>query len=172
MECRDCTDALSALIDGELSGGEHREVDSHLSVCSLCKEEYDSLVVLSKLTERMSQLEVNPALWEQVRAQTDVPSSSQSMSSIDRLRSLLTRPWLPLAAGAAAAVLFVVLNSPFSEDKSALERELDAFMQVREQIAERNAEILFGASGKDRDYRAGNPFLQRVNYVKENPFRE
>jgi anti-sigma factor RsiW len=172
MECRDCTDALTALIDSELSGDEKEQMENHLAICSTCKDDYESLVLVSELTEKMNHLEVSPAVWEQVRTQVDSSFSSQSPFSFDRLRSFFTFPWLPLTAGAAAAVLLVMLITPFGEDTSAVERELDAFMQVREQLADQNAKRLFVPPEKDRDYRAGNPFLQKVDYVRENPFRE
>lgn len=53
MNCRKVTHLLSAYMDGELPGVEHRLIHLHLTVCPDCLADYEDLLQMKRLLGRM-----------------------------------------------------------------------------------------------------------------------
>lgn len=170
MECRSCSDALTALMDGELSGREESEVRSHLSSCGTCREEHESLHVAYSLTSRLHTVEASQNLWPRVQRTINAsPSPSASSGLFDFLKSLFSRPWIPAAGlgGVVLALLFTV----WPAGQEALENQFLAFIEQREQISIENRNLLFGERASDRYQPRRNPFVKPIR-LQENPFEE
>lgn len=54
MNCRKVGSLLSAYIDGELLGVEHRQINEHLRDCAPCEEEHQSLLMTKRLLSGLS----------------------------------------------------------------------------------------------------------------------
>jgi anti-sigma factor RsiW len=169
MECRVCTEALTAFIDKELSSEESAVVERHIDACTACKDEYDSLLTSYELTSQMPQLEVSPLLWANIASEI---SSEQSPNWWKRfvLDGLFGRPWVPATAalGAALVALLLVVIPP---SPPPAETAFSDFVQQRELLSKRNEGILFRAEGFDRNESRRNPFIKQVQYTGRNPFR-
>jgi anti-sigma factor RsiW len=169
MNCRSCSEALTALLDNELALDEQEIVQSHLSGCPECKKEYDSLHRASRLTERVEPVPFNPALWNRIQSEI----SAQRSGPMAFVRTLFLPLWRPamVAAGALLIALLLFVSFPSSSIDPALEEEFTQFMKEREAISLENRRILFEPRA-NRDHRGGNPFVSRVSYERSNPFQE
>ncbi len=65
MNCRKVNQFLSAYMDGELPGVEHRQIYEHLNRCQDCQREYDSLLQMKRMLGSMRT--AHPALDLQTR---------------------------------------------------------------------------------------------------------
>ncbi len=168
-ECRAGTNALTALMDNELSREEAFALENHLRDCPSCRQEYESLLYAYQLTCRMPEIEVDPSLWPQIRSKL----SSESM--IGRWKRfihglLFDRPWVPATAalGIVAVVLFLLVGPPPDNPAS---KEFSAFVQQREILFKRDQGVLFRSGGFNRYEPRRNPFMRQVQYTGQNPFR-
>ena len=169
MNCRSCNDALTALLDNELTADEQKTVRSHLSVCPECQKEYDSLLWAFDLTEKIDTMDLNPAIW--TRIQSELTAAESGFGSY--LKTLFLPPWRPVAAfvGMVLVVSVLFVSFPRTSIDPALEEEFTQFMQQREEISRENRRILFEPR-LDRNRREGNPFVRPVSYERTNPFQE
>ena len=69
MECRSCTDALTALMDQELPPAEQQSVEEHLSTCASCRNEYESLLEAHRLPVQLSAISPDVGLWRRIEAE-------------------------------------------------------------------------------------------------------
>ena len=83
MNCRKVNQLLSAYIDGELRGVEHRQVFEHLARCSECEQEYESFLQMKRMLGCMRTQQPTPDLqariayalsWEEAQAAGRTPS--------------------------------------------------------------------------------------------------
>ncbi len=60
---------LSALVDGDLSGSQERQVHEHLEKCTPCRAQFDALIALKRTVGRAYEGETpSPVLRGAVRA--------------------------------------------------------------------------------------------------------
>ena len=153
MECLTCTESLTAFMDGELSPAQAKKVESHFTQCTLCHDDYQSLLHTYQLVEQVGLLELDPNLWTRIHSEiTDLsPSESTWLAS---LRSLFGIRWVPIAAGTLGVVFLSLLfvNQPNPEIQQAL----------REWFTEREQEVRTAYP---------NPFIVHDRRPQENPFR-
>lgn len=71
MNCRKVSHLMSAYMDGELSGVEHRLIHDHLRCCPQCSEEYDGLLKVKRLLSGMRVQEPRPELQGMILTQLD-----------------------------------------------------------------------------------------------------
>lgn len=170
MECRTCSESLTALLDNELSLEERRAIDVHLAGCPACQEELSSLQVSRQMTDALSEIPVPADLWLRVQRELSpavVPAEAPSRRS-RWWRELLPRPWIPVAGAAgllAALVVFISLDRP-----NPLEQDFATFLQHREQQAGRTLDAVLDRDRFERYQFDRNPFIQPVQ-LNENPFR-
>lgn len=81
MNCRKVTHLLSAYIDGELQGVEHRQIHEHLAGCSECAQEHRGLVQMKRMLASMRVREPS----------ADLP---QRILSHVRMQQTFRAPWL------------------------------------------------------------------------------
>ncbi|HZO88127.1 MAG TPA: zf-HC2 domain-containing protein [Chthonomonadaceae bacterium] len=62
MNCRKVSHLLSAYMDGELPGVEHRQIHLHLNACPECQAEYEGLLQVKRLLAGMRIQEPRPEL--------------------------------------------------------------------------------------------------------------
>lgn len=82
MNCRKVNQLLSAYMDGELRGVEHRQVFEHLARCSECEQEYESFLQMKRMLGVMRTHQPSPDLqariaysvtWEEAQAVSRTP---------------------------------------------------------------------------------------------------
>ncbi len=167
MECRTYSDSLTALMDAELSRDQAQEVESHLTECAKCHEEYQSLLDSQQLVERIRPLQLNPDLWTRIHSEiTDV--RTQESSWLLDLRSFFGVHWMPVAAG-TLGVAFLSLFFVY-ERNMEMERALQAYLQEREQLELVEVSLSRDTSSPGLQPGYPNPFM--VNFTpRGNPFK-
>ncbi len=167
MECRTCSESLTALMDAEVSSDQAKEIESHLTECAECHEEYQSLLNSHQLVERIRPLPLNPDLWTRIHSEiTDVRTEESSW--LLGLRSFFGVRWMPVAAG-TLGVAFLSLFFVY-ERNMEMERALQAYLQEREQLelVEVSASRETLSPGLQAVY--PNPFM--VTFTSQgNPFK-
>ena len=75
MNCRKVTHLLSAYIDGELQGVEHRQIHEHLAGCGECAQEHRGLVQMKRMLASMRLREPSADLPQRILAQVQTPQT-------------------------------------------------------------------------------------------------
>lgn len=65
MNCKNCTNRLSAWVDGELSVSEAERITRHLKACPACRQHASELREMSAALDRLPSLRVPSALSRQ-----------------------------------------------------------------------------------------------------------
>ncbi len=168
MECQSCSKALTALIDGELDSEKSRDIREHLSICSPCQSEHDSLFESLQMVEGLPSLEPEDRLWARINSDiAALPIPRNWVQSF--LDPLFARRWVPVSA--FGAVLILVMVIVLWKPADPVQDQFSQFMQHREAIYNQQREILFNPDEVFRDRVARNPFAQRVSVADPNPFR-
>ena len=173
MNCQSCREALTALLDQELSSEEQGSVESHIRACSDCREELESMRYAFALTERAESVPLNPAVWERIHSEIE-SLDSPGRGRMGRLvRSLLLPPRrVAVVAGIALAIIIILFVSfPINTPDRALEEEFTAYIQKREKISRENRRMLF-ENTQNGGYQESNPFVKLVSHPSTNPFRK
>lgn len=168
MECRSCTEALTALLDDELAPEERTSLEEHLARCPRCSEEFGALRRTTELAGALGQLDPSLQLWSRIRVEIDQPSLVGSW--VAQLGRLLFRPWVPVSALAGLLVVILALN--FRDTTHPLETEFATFIQERERVFNEQRGILFSPDAVYRYRQSRNPFVQPASYLDGNPFQE
>jgi anti-sigma factor RsiW len=171
MECRSCTESLTALLDSELTPELRAAVEAHLASCPACTEELRSLELAGTAASALPELEPSPQLWQRVvaRLEHERLPAARPPAGRDRWRSLRARPWIPLTAAAGLVGGFILFNT-VGPDSRRLETEFTSYIQLRELKASQNRLVLFDPSHYQRYQPERNPFTRPVE-SKSNPFR-
>lgn len=171
MDCKECTDQLSAFLDAEMSPREAEQIKSHLSACKSCADEWASLRDSREFIEYHARdLEPRPEAWNLVRARitADAPASSPfHFFALNRWRVAMAT--LLLIAVAGTSYLQYQQNQRKTLDKyiSQYIQEREARWQARTVLADTQA----GAAFDEANPYADNPFLEIKATVSDNPFR-
>ncbi len=111
MNCSKVSHMLSAYMDGELQGVEHRLVHQHLTHCSKCAKEYSGLLqmkrLLSGMRMRESDGDLAASIIEKVHSQPD-RTPDVAWTTIN-LRGLFSVRTLMIAAPLAALTLMMLI---------------------------------------------------------------
>lgn len=110
MNCAECSEAVDAFIDGELTGEEQLEVREHLPACAECAAMVREREALSQAMRR--SLPCHPApdvLQARVRAALSNEVVAAAPAPPTRTAAPWTRRWAYLAA-AAAGIAFVTVG--------------------------------------------------------------
>lgn len=169
MECRDCTDSLTAWMDGEVSPQEKSLLETHLDSCSGCRAEYESLAYTYNLTDQLAEIEVSERVWDGIRSRV---RSSQVTDIRERQKPLswLGRYWLPTAAAVAALLLLALVGPFLTQDNFDRQDRFATFLQQREQQRQERLRILRQEVFQERHQPRSNPFMQPVSHTRTNPF--
>ena len=130
MDCKEINELFASYLDGELTPTEKEQIQQHLDVCPLCREELDELsLAQTKLQQTLSvaaeSVKRSEKTWERIKKaiEADKPTPVDSkwqpiiISLGSRFKSLFfLRPiWKPIALGAlviAVVVSLVVILPP------------------------------------------------------------
>jgi hypothetical protein len=155
-------------MDGELSPDLAKNVEIHVTQCTPCHDDYQSLLHTYQLVEQVGLLDLDPDLWTRIHSEiTDVsPSESTWLAS---LRSLFGIRWVPIAAGTlgVAFLSLFLINQPDPEVQQAF-RE---YVREREQLEVPRVRVSQNASSLELRTAYPNPFIVDDRRPQENPFK-
>jgi hypothetical protein len=179
MDCKSCSEDLTAYLDGELVRSRFREVEGHLEGCLPCLEELESLKRSVRLVEsNLPEFDPAPEIWN--RLTDEISAGRDARISTGLLHRLRVHRWTAATVALAASILLAVgvwgiWNRMRSED--ALRRYMIEYVQKREsqERAERArmtdiADEIRTADAVHLEY-LDNPFVEISEEQIENPFR-
>ncbi len=125
MNCRKVNHYLSAYMDGELPGVEHRQMHEHLARCTDCAAEYSGLLrmkrLLAGLRVQEPSAELPARILESVYRESAVSETSRAAGALntlaDWLRSNAPMPQY-LTVGASLAVVGILFTVHFVDSGS------------------------------------------------------
>ena len=168
MECLTCTESLTAFMDGELSPDQAKNVEIHVTQCTPCHDDYQSLLHTYQLVEQVGLLDLDPDLWTRIHSEiTDV--SPSEFTWLASLRSLFGIRWVPIAAGSlgVAFLSLFLINQPDPEVQQAF-RE---YVREREQLEDPRVRVSQNASSLELRTAYPNPFIVDDRRPQDNPFK-
>lgn len=128
MECRVCSDSLTAFIDDELNPAERAAVQSHLSRCSHCRDEHESLRYCVALTDALELSEINAPSFAAVASRL-----SPETGKFWDFGWLFSPAWATMAAA-----LLLAVSIPFfwdaNDPEAHLERQFAQFVEERDRM--------------------------------------
>jgi hypothetical protein len=168
MDCRQCTEDMTAYLDGELAESETVEMKVHLDKCDSCSYECDELRESKTLVATHApELLPAPEIWNNLRARiAEMPPPSGSTGFF---RFLVVNRWAT-AVTTLAATLLLALGMwgylQYRQTQSDLESYMSDYIETRT-IAERLHSLQMAES-------AGKPasIETLVPSAPENPFAE
>lgn len=107
MKCAQARRLFGAFWDDEITQAEREWLESHLKSCDACRTEYEDLAQAIDLVSTLPREDAAPGLVERA-----VASARRAVPAADRLPDR-GRRWVPVTAGAAAAVLVLTLVLPW-----------------------------------------------------------
>lgn len=123
MNCRKVNHLLSAYMDGELGGVEHRQIRAHLQACQDCSSEYAALLQTKRLLAALRIQEPHGDLPSGILRRIEEVESARRHAGfarpfltalIERLRTVV--PASPaFAVGASVACAAVFLSAPLAD---------------------------------------------------------
>ncbi len=123
MNCEKYQDLLSDFVDGSLAPEDHKNVETHLSVCVVCAEARNDVgAIVGFCLEHRGEYDAVPnerALWLRISNMIEVDSASASPTAIQANAGwwfrLMNRSWqLSFPQLAAAATVIIVVVSMFT----------------------------------------------------------
>jgi len=168
MDCKSCSEELTAYLDGELERTRFREVEGHLEGCLPCLEQLESLRQSGRLVEgNLSELEPRPEMWNKLVSRISASQAGTTRAGL--LRLFAVRPWLTAFVGVAAAfVLGVGLWGlwNYRQSEQLLQQYMSSYIQERD-LVEQTAHAV--APNTSPDFRTAD--AQHLEYL-DNPFVE
>jgi anti-sigma factor RsiW len=172
MDCKECTDQLTAFLDAELSAQETEQIRSHLSACKSCADEWLSLRDSKEFIEsHVHDLEPSPEAWNMVRARISVKPTAHPPSHF----------FAPNRWHVAVATLALVAATGLGyfqyqqiQKRAALDKYISQYIQERQAQRPVRPVLADTQSGADSDEAnpfADNPFLEIKATASDNPFR-
>jgi hypothetical protein len=166
MNCKQCTENLTAFFDGELSPSNSGQVQSHIDICASCADELRSLKEAADFIDsRRRELEPRPESWNLIRARLsagDTPLHS-GFFAFNHWRFAL----------ATLAVLFTVTIGYVQYrqiEKKKLDNYISRYIQDREmRRPAQSVQWAEAATSIENPYE-GNPFVEFKASPMDNPF--
>ena len=138
MDCRKCSEEMTAYMDGELDNSTAEQMSIHLDRCPPCSEEYRGLQDSAAfVTAHSGKLDPDPELWNNLRVRIAEMPPPNGRGGI--FRFLVVNRWAAaMATLAATAVLAAGLWSymQHQNSQSELEASFQQYLQTR-QVVER-----------------------------------
>ena len=162
MECRTCSESLTALMDGELNPTEGHAIEAHLGECPNCREEYESLAYSSRLIGATPEIGLNPELWRRIESKI-----GPARVFFD-FRQFLGPPWTAaLAAGVVVSVLSMGLYWSLPSENPRMEGMLNQYVRERDQVELIHRGII---EAEPVGWIPYNPFTVSLDSTGKNPF--
>ncbi len=131
MDCNECTENLTAYLDGETPEPETLAIRSHLQNCAECSTDVESLSrVVSFVTYNQKILEPTPALWHNIETRLGIQQSAERF----RTGKVANWFWPYRWATAAGLVLFMGIWGyvDYRGSEEALVRYMNQYVSDRE----------------------------------------
>lgn len=168
MDCKSCTENLTAYLDGELSTANSAQMRSHLAKCSSCADELRGFQEASDFVDsHKCELDLRPGSWNAVRA---------------RLPDVNSPSWIELLApnrwrvAFAALACVAILTLGYLWYQQVQERDLNAYINRYITARESSRSYHYVIAGADDGYNSANlsvdnPFIEVKASLDVNPFR-
>lgn len=140
MECLECSDNLTAYLDGELTQRHRGELESHLKACTVCAQEFHSLEETTRFVQtHTAELDPRPILWQKVHTRISAEPSPSRHTSIFQLHVPI-RARFAAAALAAAVVLSLGVwrYVQYYESEQALQQYMSQYIETREFVEQKH----------------------------------
>jgi anti-sigma factor RsiW len=178
MDCKSCSEEMTAYLDGELERARFREVEGHLEGCLPCLEQLESLKQSSRLVEHhLQEVEPRPEIWNNLAAR--IVASQAESSSTGMLRLFIRHRWLTACAALAGAVVLAVgvwglWN--YQQSEQMLRQYMSSYVKERDlqeqafQSAAADANPEFRTADVQHLEYTDNPFVEVSDEEFQNPF--
>ncbi len=179
MDCKSCSEDLTAYLDGELDRSRFREVEGHLEGCLPCLEEFESLKRSVRLVEsHLPELDPKPEIWNRLTAEISAVGNRHPSTGV--LRWFITHRGTAATFALAASILLATgLWSFWShlQSERVLQQYMIEYVQKRESQEQAARDRLTGITGEARTADSEhseyleNPFVEVSAEPIDNPFR-
>ena len=178
MDCRLCSDELTAYLDGELSSTAAEQIREHLGKCPPCHEELHTLREAAAFVESHArEVEPVPEIWNNLRARiTEMPAPAGPSGFF---QFLVVNRWAAAAATLASTAVLALGLWGYMEHQAS-QRAFESYMSdylLMRTVTERlhglqirQAKQLLSEGGVTRSMRSENPFLDGRPVPLANPF--
>lgn len=169
MDCKRCSEELTALLDGELNAEDSDEVQLHAASCRWCAAELKGLRELGDfLDTHRRDLEPRAGSWNLIRSRIEQPELPRF--GLHGWR----RSWRLASATLALATMVAFGYLQYRQTQSRdLDRYVSQYLHDREiQLQARPVSITpaAGAPAQFEDPYASNPFADVKAVLTDNPF--
>ncbi|MGA2261721.1 MAG: zf-HC2 domain-containing protein [Acidobacteriota bacterium] len=179
MDCQQCSDNLTAYIDGELVDPDAEQMRRHLEKCPPCNTEFQDLRDSATFVVLHAQaLEPVPEIWNNLRSRiVEMPAPTGSFGFF---RLLVVNRWATAAATLAATVVLALGlwgYMRYQQSQSEIESYMNDYVQRRNISEQLHTLQLMEALKKSSDAEATglgsmeNPFAEIRPVSYSNPFR-
>jgi len=178
MDCRLCSDELTAYLDGELSAADATRIRQHVEACPPCQDELQALRGAADFVESHVQaVEPVPEIWNNLRARIAAMPAPADRSGF--FQFLVVNRWAAmLATLASTAVLALGLWGYLAHQ--AAQQALESYMNdyiLERSVAERLYAVqirqwrnLTSVAGVNWVPVSENPFVDQRPVSLANPF--
>jgi hypothetical protein len=167
MDCRQCTENLTAYLDGELSHADSAQLRAHLETCVSCAVELSGFQEAADFVESHNrELDIRPECWNKVYDQIIAERPSP-------FRFLFPKQWSQILATLAIVAALAFGYLWYQQDQK---RSLDDY--ISQYVKAREASQAFRLMTHTPGFRAqtmnlfpDNPFAEAKPAIDINPFR-
>jgi anti-sigma factor RsiW len=171
MDCQQCSNNLSAHLDGELLSSFEQEVTSHLQGCKKCHHEFRELEASVEFVAMHSRdLELKPDIWNNLRgriAPMPVPGHLNRLWGQYR--------WLTAAAAIAATIVLAIGLWSYVAEQREIRQYMSDYIAEREREEQVRRTRINAVQRIETEAPAfielENPFGTTRPVSVENPFR-
>ena len=156
MDCRKCTDNLTAYLDGELSPADSAQLHSHLETCVFCTAELRSFEEAANFVQTHTRdLEIRPESWNVIYDRIHTARLASPFG-------VLLPKWSQTLAATAILAAFGLGYLWYQHDQK---KSLDNY--ISQYVKSREAEFRLQAMNAFLP----NPFTEAKPAPEKNPFR-
>ena len=178
MDCRLCSDDLTAYLDGELSSSAAEQIRQHLGKCPRCLDDFQALRGAAAFVESHAR-EVEPVqeIWNNLRARIAEMPAPDGPSGF--FQFLVVNRWAAAAATLTSTVVLALGLWGYME-RQASQRAFESYMNdyllmrtVTERLHAvqiRQAKHMLSEGGVTRSSFSENPFFEGRPVSLANPF--
>jgi negative regulator of sigma E activity len=179
MDCRQCSNDLTAYLDGEIPDSVAEQMRRHLEECRPCHAEYQELRNSASFVEsHAGEIEPAPEIWNNLRAR--IAKMPAPTGSFGYFRFLVMNRWAAAAVTLAAMVVLALGLWGYMQHQQS-ERELESYMneynEMRTIMERLHSLQMMEAHGDPSIIEAigssqmENPFASIRPVSLDNPFR-
>jgi len=174
MDCSQCSNNLTAYLDGELLSSYEQEVSSHLQACTKCTRELRKMEASAEFVEEHAHnLELSPDLWNNLYTRIAPMPAPGHAGGISRLWA--KNRWLTAAVAVAATVVLALVLGAYLEEQREIQRYMSDYILERESGEQITGSRINAAQSSETGalefIELENPFVTTKPVSLQNPFR-